>query len=184
MLRIVFSFHGSPHPITGNCWMDLWFSCLGASTNKRWTCGETETHYEEVAYGTFPTGVVFIPLGGTYDVAGGRGCIDVQTLQSTSWGTGGDYPMPTAFNWGDHVHTYPEITDKYYWEREEEGDGLIISSMGLREHEMFPNEAGGYFILGEYLRIPRNKLDIVEVDDHNIPRLILRQARDLVRDNQ
>lgn len=56
----------------------------------------------------------------------------------------------------------------------------ITETFGLGKALIEPPDVGGYYILGVYMRLTRPKYDKIKADDHNIPRAILRLARDII----
>jgi len=56
----------------------------------------------------------------------------------------------------------------------------LYESLKALDKIIEPPDAGGYFILGYWVRKVRPKWDVIKADDHNIPRLVLMKARDLL----
>jgi len=57
-----------------------------------------------------------------------------------------------------------------------------MEALHLKSSMQSPMDVGGYFILGFWMRKMRPRLDKIKADDHNIPRAILRLARDIIEE--
>lgn len=58
----------------------------------------------------------------------------------------------------------------------------LYDSIMAEDKIIEPPDYGGYWILGYWVRKVRPKWDKIKADDHNIPRLVLRKARDLAKE--
>lgn len=105
-------------------------------------------------------------------------CTTEETLRDTMIDS---YDDGLSNPWGSHDIT-EEFTSAIYATYEELPiiqvqlkDTLVLSPQLIN-----PPYAGGYYILGFWVRKVRAKYDKIKSDDHNIPRSVLRKARDVL----
>lgn len=58
----------------------------------------------------------------------------------------------------------------------------VTTLLHIKAIQEYPGDAGGYYILGIWMRRMRARLDKIKADDHNRPRAILRKARDIIEE--